>query len=222
MTTEEDMRQATDVCDICERQCSDPTLAIAVPETGSRYCGPECYGRSKLDGPGRDPVHQATIVVDVRPRHPSEDYTRAVGEVLARKKDVRINRRGERVYGSAPGAAPSFDSTTIAAPARERCGCGHHDIDPAGDVYAQHRDWCYRNAKRDPAGRSDPREWNAAALRDEWACPGIGISAPGPELLTVDDATGDDVARDAYRTTGGRTLDDVIDAHRALLTGEGL
>lgn len=78
----------------------------------------------------------------------------------------------------------------------ERCGCGHHDIDPACDRYAQHREWCYSNAKRDPAERANPREWDVTALRDGWAFPGVGISAPGPEPLTVDDATGDDVARD--------------------------
>jgi hypothetical protein len=56
------------------------------------------------------------------------------------------------------------------------------------------------------------REWSNNALRH---VPGIGVSAPEAEPLALDDPTGDDVARDAYRTTGGRTLDDVIDGCRA-------
>jgi hypothetical protein len=94
-------------------------------------------------------------------------------------------------------------------PAPTMCGCGRHEIDPKGDAYAQHREWSFGWANgRDhtPEGRW-PRD-NASHFAR-----GIGVSAPEPEPLAVQDPTGDDVAPDAYRTTGGRTLDDVIDAH---------
>jgi hypothetical protein len=91
-------------------------------------------------------------------------------------------------------------------PAPTMCGCGRHEIDPKGDPYAQHREWSYKH---------DPREWHMWSEAAHRSVRGVGVSAPQPKPLAVQDPTGDDVARDAYRTTGGRTLDDVIDAHAA-------
>lgn len=84
------------------------------------------------------------------------------------------------------------------------CGCSRHAVSLAGDVYAQHREW--------------EATWNGREYRRPTGSlhhvHGIGISAPEAEPIALDDPTGDDVARDAYRTTGGRTLDDVIDGCR--------
>jgi len=88
------------------------------------------------------------------------------------------------------------------------CGCARHAIRLDGDPYAQHRLWM-----RTGAGYVPGECWSDVDYATESA-EGIGVSAPEAAPLALDDPTGDDVARDAYRTTGGRTLDDVIEACR--------
>lgn len=116
---------------------------------------------------------------------------------------IQVRPAGETWNGSAwvSEAAPK-----PAAPIATMCGCGKHTINPAFDRYAQHRRWCEDH---------DPREFLTPARRaTRERARGVGVSAPEPEPLAVQDPTGDDVAKDAYRTTGGRTLDDIIAAHR--------
>lgn len=78
-------------------------------------------------------------------------------------------------------------------PAPTMCGCGRHEIDPKGDAYAQHRDWSFgwtNGRDHTPEGRW-PRD-NASHFAR-----GIGVSAPKPEPLAIQDMTGDDIAPDA-------------------------
>lgn len=93
---------------------------------------------------------------------------------------------------------PSMPSK-ILADERVQCGCGRHRIDPKGDPYMQHREWS-----------GDDIEAKEATRTGMYAARGIGISAPEPDPLVVQDPTGDDVAPDAFTTTGGKSLDDVI------------
>lgn len=59
------------------------------------------------------------------------------------------------------------------------CGCGHHHIDPAGDVYAQHRRWAQERA---PIERALPLIHGTAYAK------GVGVSARGEAaVLLVDD-----------------------------------
>lgn len=207
--------KAYDMCAYCGEPCSDPTTVTTT--VSGRLCGPGCFGymHKAIDEARR---HSAGRISTKR-----EDsaFFRAfkvgVDQAYAniyRELDIDMTTRmleiarGGTVHGTAPGRVPQVADTTIDVPKTERCGCGMHDIDPAGDRYAQHRrDWA--------AVSSEPKTTAIAHVR------GIGISTPAPEPPTVDDATGDDVARDAYRTTGGRTLDSIIDEHRAL-TGREL
>lgn len=111
---------------------------------------------------------------------------------------------------------------SVTAPSR-LCGCGKHPVDPTGDVNVQHREWsCTRHCNYSDWVAGQPK-WKPNSPEAKPAFPptsmeaarGIGVSAPKPEPLAAQDPTGDDVARDAYRTTGGLTLDDIIDAHAA-------
>ncbi len=91
-----------------------------------------------------------------------------------------------------------------AKPARVRCGCNEHDVDPAGDLYAQHASYV-----RGDFGLPEFCPENPNAVLD---APGIGISAPRRALTAFGpDSSGEDVAADAFRTTSGRTLDSIID-----------
>lgn len=110
------------------------------------------------------------------------------------------------LYQLACAIAPVLTKTTSVAPKPKPslCGCGKHEINPKGDVYAQHREWS-----------GDDIEAKEATRTGMYAARGIGISAPEPDPLVVQDPTGDDVAPDAFTTTGGKTLDDIIDEARA-------
>lgn len=112
-------------------------------------------------------------------------------------------RLADETYGW-PGEAPTMK--TLEVERSPMCGCGRHRV-LGGDAHESHRIALI-----------------VEGVEDLWKLRGtemvkVGIQ-PDPEFsLAVDDPTGDDVARDAFRTTGGKTLDDILaDCSRPRIT----
>ncbi len=93
-------------------------------------------------------------------------------------------------------------------PAPRLCGCGKHEIAEGADPYAAHREWWTRV----PRPVDQFVETHMSERYVVWAQE--QMRAKTETTVFAADASGDDVAADAQRTTGGKTLDSIIDECR--------
>jgi hypothetical protein len=80
---------------------------------------------------------------------------RSIGALMEQSNDPMVRRYGRDMVGRFEQSfldemqrfKPSVaDAANVPGPRREeeprvRCGCDRHDVDPRGDLYAQHREW---------------------------------------------------------------------------------
>ena len=183
-----------DTCERCGSPCSDPTLAITTAR-GRRFCGLACFVRSMQDGTmtlatramGVDPGVKINLTV----RGPGLDPD--LWRISNRYFDEARPSRKTPQHGRAP-VIHVEPETELTDGLSERCGCGRHDIATFVDPYLAHQVWC--RSFREGDAPNTPEALAANRVSPVAKARGIGISTPGPAPLTVDDPTGDDVARD--------------------------